>query len=112
MKTMTTTSILIGTLVMILVTYLPRVLPLLIFKRPIQNPWIQSFLYYVPYAVLTAMTIPAVFTSTGALIPSLVGFVVAVVLALYRRSLITVALAAAGSAWLVHFMMAQFVLAG
>ena len=47
-------------------TYLIRVLPMVIFRKKIRSVFIQSFLYYVPYAVLAAMTFPAIFYSTGA----------------------------------------------
>lgn len=57
-------SILIYTLVMAGVTYLLRAAPILIFQKKIENPFIQSFLFYVPYAVLAAMTFPAILTST------------------------------------------------
>ena len=51
------------------VTYLIRMLPLVLFRRKIESRFIRSVLYYMPYAVLTAMTVPAVFSSTGAFIP-------------------------------------------
>lgn len=47
------------------VTYLIRALPLVIFKGKITNRFVQSFLYYVPYAVLGAMTFPSILFSTG-----------------------------------------------
>ena len=55
--------------VMAVITYLIRVLPITVFRKEITSQWLTSFLYYVPYAVLGAMTFPAVFTSGGALIP-------------------------------------------
>lgn len=73
------------------VTYLIRMLPLVLFRRKIESRFIRSVLYYMPYAVLTAMTVPAVFSSTGAFIPSLCGFIVGVVLAFFERGLLTVA---------------------
>ena len=60
------------------VTYLVRMVPLVIFRKKIENTFIRSFLYYIPYAVLAAMTFPAVFSSTGGGIWSaLVGLLVA-----------------------------------
>lgn len=47
--------------VMALVTYLIRALPLTLIHGKIQNRWVRSFLYYVPYACLSAMTFPAIF---------------------------------------------------
>ena len=89
---------LIYILVMALSTYLVRMLPMAIFQKKIQSVFVKSFLQYVPYAVLSAMTIPAVFTASGHLISSLIGFAVAMVLAFYRKSLIVVALCASGAA--------------
>ena len=50
------------------VTYLIRVVPFTVFRKKIQNHFLQSFLYYIPYAVLSAMTIPAIFYSTGSMV--------------------------------------------
>ena len=52
-------------LVMAVVTYLIRMLPLTFFQKEIRSPFIKSFLFYVPYAVLGAMTFPAIFTANG-----------------------------------------------
>ena len=89
-------------LVMAVVTYLIRMLPLTVFRKPIRSRFVRSFLYYVPYAVLAAMTIPDVLYATGyvaggstqPLWCALCGLVVAVVLAWRGRSLLTVAVAA------------------
>ena len=83
---------LIYLLVMAGVTYLVRMIPLVLVKKKIKNRFIISFLYYVPYSVLTVMTIPGVFYATGSYLTAAVGFVVAVVLALKTKSLVTVAL--------------------
>ena len=77
--------IIIAILIMALVTYLPRMLPLAIFKKKIQNKFIRSFLFYVPYAVLAAMTFPEIFSSTSNLISALVGAAVAVILVVKRK---------------------------
>lgn len=78
-------------LVMAVVTYLIRMLPLVVFQKEIKNTFIKSFLFYVPYAVLGAMTFPAVFTSGGALLPSLCGCFVALFLAYKGKGLVVVA---------------------
>ena len=62
---MNTGYLIVGIAVMALTTYLIRMLPMVIFRKKITNVRIQSFLYYVPYTVLAAMTFPAVFSSTG-----------------------------------------------
>lgn len=76
------------------VTYLIRMLPLVLFHRQIENRFIRSFLYYVPYAVLAAMTVPAIFYATSSVISAVCGFSVAVLLAWRRKGLLTVAVAA------------------
>lgn len=80
--------------VMCIVTYLVRMIPMVIFRKKITNRWVNSFLYYVPYAVLAAMTFPGIFTSTGNIESAIAGCIVAVVLALFEKSLLTVAVGA------------------
>ena len=81
-------------LVMAGVTYLIRMLPLTVFRKEIKSRFVMSFLHYVPYAVLGAMTIPDVLYSTGDMRTALVGLAVAVVLAWRGKGLLTVAIAA------------------
>ena len=99
---MSTKYILACIAVMALVTYLIRAIPMVVFRKKIQNRWIQSFLYYVPYVVLSAMTVPAVFSSTGSVSSAVAGFVVAVVLAFFKRGLLTVAVGAALTAFVMQ----------
>lgn len=80
------------------VTYLIRVLPFTFFRRKIQSRFFRSFLYYIPYAVLSAMTVPAIFYSTGNMTTALIGTAAAVVLAYFKLPLIIVALGASGAA--------------
>lgn len=93
-------------LVMAFVTYMIRMIPLTVFRKKIVNPFVRSFLYYVPYACLTAMTIPAVFYATGSLFSALAGVAVAVILACCKRNLVTVA----AGACLAVFVVEQFLL--
>ena len=83
------------------VTYLIRAVPFALCQGEIKNRFIQSFLAYVPYAVLAAMTFPAILYSTGGLASGLAATVTALVLAYRRQSLLMVALAASGVALLV-----------
>lgn len=76
---------------MALITYLIRMLPLVLVRKKIENKFILSFLYYIPYAVLSVMTIPAIFYSTGHRISALVGFITAVILSYFEQSLLKVA---------------------
>ena len=87
------------------VTYLIRMLPLTLVRRKIENKFLRSFLYYVPYAVLSAMTVPAIFYSTDGIISALVGCAVAVVLAYLRRSLLTVAASAVATVFITELIM-------
>ena len=84
-----------------LVTYALRVLPLTLIHRPITNRFIRSFLYYVPYVTLAAMTFPAMIHATGNDAAGIAAFAVAVVLALCKQKLLTVAVAACAVAFLV-----------
>ena len=84
--------------IMALVTYAIRAIPFVAFRKKIKSRFIQDFLYYVPYAVLSAMTIPAVLYATDHMLSAAVGAAVAVVLAFFRRGLLTVALSACGAA--------------
>ena len=77
--------------VMAAVTYLIRMLPLTLIQKEIKNTFIKSFLYYVPYACLTAMTFPAILYATDSPISAFAGLVVAVIFALKEKSLVTVA---------------------
>lgn len=97
-------SIVIYIAVMAGVTYLIRMIPFTLFRKKIKSPFFRSFLYYIPYAVLSAMTIPAIFYSTGNLTTSLIGTAVAVALAYFNCPLIIVALAAAASAFISGFI--------
>ena len=87
------------------VTYLLRATPLVLMRRQIDSAWVRSFLYYVPWAVLTAMTIPAIFFATSSPISAAIGLVVALGLALARRSLLTVVIGAAVAVWCVELLL-------
>lgn len=76
------------------VTYLIRMLPLVLIKREITNPFIKSFLYYVPYASLAAMTFPAILMATESVISGAAGFAAALLAAYKEKSLLTVAVCA------------------
>lgn len=76
------------------VTYLIRMIPLVFFRKKITNTFICSLLYYIPYAVLSAMTFPYVFYSTGNFYVGLIGTTIAVIASLSKRSLLTVAIIA------------------
>lgn len=101
---MKTSYIIMGMVVMALTTYLIRVTPMVVFRKKITNRFVRSFLYYVPYAVLAAMTFPAIFSSTGSQFGAIVGCVVAVALAWFNRGLLTVAVGAVAAVFLVQMI--------
>ena len=89
-------------LVMAVTTYLIRALPLTLFKKPIRNRFLKSFLHYVPAACLTAMTFPAILYSTEHMLSGLLGFGVGILLALKKKSLIVVAVASCAAVFLAE----------
>lgn len=86
-------------------TYLVRMLPLVLMKGKIRSRFLLSFLHYIPYAVLSVMTIPAIFSATGSFRTAAAGFVVAMILAWKGRSLLTVAAAACAAVLLTELLL-------
>lgn len=84
----------IAVVIMALVTYIPRVLPIALFTKQIKSRFVKSFLYYVPYAVLASLTFPGIFYSTESMLAATVGTIIALALAFFERSLIVVAIGA------------------
>ena len=91
---MNQTQLLLYILVMAGTTYLIRVLPLVLFRKEIKSPFVKSFLFYIPFACLASMTFPEILTATDSWISAAAALIVASILALKRKSLPTVALAA------------------
>lgn len=100
-----TLEICIYILVMASVTYLIRMTPFVLFRKKIKSRFIRSLLYYLPYAVLSAMVIPGVFSSTGSVVTAAAGLAVACILAFLDRSLIIVALGASAAAYIVGLIV-------
>ena len=95
-------SIYLYVLVMAVTTYLIRAIPLTLMKKPIRNRFLRSFLYYVPTACLTAMTVPAIFYATDHVWSGAAGLAVGVLLALKNKSLLTVAVASCATVFVVE----------
>ena len=91
--------------VMAVATYLIRMIPFTLFRKEIKSTFFRSFLAYVPYAVLGAMTFPSIFYATSSYPSAIAGTVVALALAFFRRSLLTVALGASGAALAVELVL-------
>ena len=79
-------------IVMAVVTYLIRMIPLVFFRKKITSRYVKSLLYYIPYAVLSAMTFPYIFYSTGNVWTAVIGTAVALIAATCHQSLIVVAI--------------------
>lgn len=90
------------------VTYLVRAVPLVLVKRKIRNRFVLSFLHYIPYAVLSVMTIPAIFYATADAVSAITGFLLAVVLAYREKSLVQVAAAACCAVLMVQLVQTLF----
>ncbi len=88
---MNNTKFLVYLLVMAGVTYLVRAIPIALIKEKIKNRFVLSFLHYIPYTVLSVMTVPAIFYATNNPITAAVGFGVAIVAAFLNGSLVQVA---------------------
>ena len=101
---MNNTEFFIYLAIMAVTTYIIRAAPFSVVRGKIKNRFFSSFLYYIPYAVLTAMTIPAIFYATSSPISAAIALIVAIVLALFGRSLTIVALCACMAVFLVELI--------
>ena len=101
-------SIYVYIFTMALTTYLIRMLPLTIFRKPIRSRFLRSFLHYVPYACLTAMTFPAILYDTTYMVSGAAALVVAIVLAYRGKSLLTVSLASCTAVFLCERILVYF----
>ena len=90
---------------MALTTYLIRVLPLTIFRKPIRSRFLRSFLHYVPYACLTAMTFPAILSSTASILSGAAALIVAIFLSYRGKSLIVVAVSSSAAVLIVECVL-------
>ena len=91
-----------------LITYLIRFLPFVFLKGEIKSRFVRSFLYYVPYSVLTAMTFPAVFYSVGNVYIGIVATIVAAVMAFFGKSLVSIAAAATAVSYVLILIVGLF----
>ena len=91
---MSTLYTLFAIAVLAIVTYIIRVLPLTVFRKKIKSRFINSFLYYIPYTVLAALTFPAIFEATGNIVVSVIATAVALILSYFNLGLVIVAIGA------------------
>ncbi|MBR6528077.1 MAG: AzlD domain-containing protein [Lachnospiraceae bacterium] len=92
-------------LVAMLTIYLIRMLPLTLIRKEIKNPFIKSFLYYVPYVTLAVMTFPAILSATGNSISAWAGFIAGVIIAYVDGNLFKVSLGACAVVFIVNLFV-------
>ena len=92
-------------IVMAGVTYLIRVIPFVLINKKIENRFINSFLYYIPYTVLSAMTFPAILYATGSMISAAAGLLTAIFIAYKGKGLLVVAIGACLAVFIVEVLM-------
>ena len=90
---------------MAITTYLIRMLQQTIFRKPIHSRFLRSFLYYVPYCCLTAMTFPAILSSTAPMLSGAAALLVAVFLAYRGKSLIVVSLSSSAAVLVTEWLL-------
>lgn len=105
---MSAETLLVSVTVMALVTYLPRVLPLAVFRQKIKNPFVRSFLLYMPYGILAAMVFPAVFYSTSCVLSAAAGALISFFLAWKKHGLLTVAIGGTLAVLLTEWLLTLF----
>ena len=88
-----------------LVIYLIRLLPLTLIRKEIKNPFLKSFLYYVPYVTLAVMTFPAILSATGSTVSAWVGFLTGLVIAYVDGNLFKVSLGACAAVFLTGLFL-------
>ena len=88
-----------------IVSYLIRVLPLTLIRKPIKNRFIKSFLYYVPYITLAVMTFPAILDATLSHIAGLIALVIGIALSDFGLVLVPVACACCAVVFAAEFFL-------
>lgn len=94
--------------VMALVTYSVRVIPYICMRKEVKNRFFKSFLAYVPYTVLAAMTFPAIFSATDNIWSALAGLLVGIIVAFFEKGLLTVAISSCAAVLLVEILQLYF----
>ena len=87
------------------VTYIIRMIPMVFFRKKITSQFLQSLLFYMPYAVLSAMTFPYIFYQTGNVLTAIIGTAVALIASVCKRSLLTVAILSCLSVFIFGFIL-------
>ena len=91
--------------VMILTTYLVRTVPLTLLRSKVENPFIQSFLYYVPYVTLAVMTFPAIMEATQVPAAGIAALIVGIIAAWMGISLFGVAVCCSAVVFIMEMIL-------
>ena len=102
------TRVIIYIIIMIVVTYLCKALPITLIRRQIKSRFIRSFLYYVPYVTLAVMTVPAIINATQSPIAGAIALVVGIILAWITGNLFIVASACAVAVFVAELILLPF----
>ncbi len=97
--------LIISMAIMAVVTYLIRALPLSVFQKEITSKRVKAFLAYIPYAVLSAMTFPAILSATNSYISAASGLIAAVVIAYIGGGLLTTAIGASVMVFIIELFI-------
>ena len=100
-----THSIVIYIALMAVTSYIIRVLPLTLIRKPIKNIYIKSFLHYVPYVTLAVMTFPAIIHATGSVWSGIAALAVGIITAWFGVSLFGVAVCCCASVFLLELLI-------
>lgn len=100
-----THNIYIYILIMGGVSYLIRVLPLTLIKKPLKNQFLQSFLYYVPYVTLAVMTFPAILHATQSPVSGALALIVGIIAAWLGAGLLPVAVLCCTVVFIAEFFL-------
>ncbi len=87
-------------------TYLIRAIPFALMRKKIKNSFVRSFLYYIPYAVLSAMTFPSALYATGSVVSAALGLAAAILVSFRSKSLTLVALTACATVFITECLTA------
>ena len=96
-------------LCMAVVTFVIRVIPFTLIRKPIENQFLRSFLYYVPYVTLAVMTFPAIVNSTEYAVAGIIAFIVAIVLAYIGKGLFFVSVSACITVFVIERILDLFI---
>lgn len=91
--------------IMFAVTYLIRVLPLTLIRKKIENIYIRSFLYYVPYVTLSLMTFPAIIDATSSPMAGAIALILGIVAAYKGLSLLNISLVCCISVFILELFL-------